>query len=85
MGEKDEADRRALATSEREQREREGDEMLTGGARLSARGSGARSWLGRIRPSRGGGGEFLFFFSFSNSNSFLFLFLFLFLFVYFFL
>jgi hypothetical protein len=39
MGEKDEADRRALAASERE-----GDETLTGGARLSARGSGARSW-----------------------------------------
>jgi hypothetical protein len=44
MGEKDEADRRALAASERERREREGDETLTGGARLSARGSGARSW-----------------------------------------
>jgi hypothetical protein len=83
MGEKDEADRRALATSEREQREREGDEMLTGGARLSARGSGARSWLGRIRPSRGGGGSFSFsflflilipFFSFFYFCFFLFLF-----------
>jgi hypothetical protein len=44
MGEKDEADRRALAASERERHEREGDETLTGGARLSARGSGRRSW-----------------------------------------
>jgi hypothetical protein len=44
MGEKDEADRRALAASERKRREREGDETLTGGARMSARGSGARSW-----------------------------------------
>jgi hypothetical protein len=47
------------------------------GERRGARACGG--WLGRIRPSRGGG-EFLFFFSFSNSNSFLFLFLFLFLF-----
>ena len=44
MGEKDEADRWALATSERKRREREGAEALTGGARMSARGSGARSW-----------------------------------------
>jgi hypothetical protein len=44
MGERDEADRRALAASERKRREREGDETLTGGARMSARGSGARSW-----------------------------------------
>jgi hypothetical protein len=44
MGERDEADRRALAASERKRREREGDEALTGGARMSARGSGARSW-----------------------------------------
>jgi hypothetical protein len=44
MGERDEADRRALAPSERKRREREGDETLTGGARMSARGSGARSW-----------------------------------------
>jgi hypothetical protein len=44
MGEKDEADRWALAASERKRREREGDETLTGGARMSARGSGARSW-----------------------------------------
>jgi hypothetical protein len=64
MGEKDEADRRALAASERERREREGDETLTGGARLSARGSGARSLLGRIRPSRGGGRVSLFLFFF---------------------
>jgi hypothetical protein len=44
MGKKDEADRRALAASERKRREREGDETLMGGARLSASGSGARSW-----------------------------------------
>jgi hypothetical protein len=95
MGEKDEADRRALAASERERREREGDETLTGGARLSARGSGARSWVGERGGERGragigwagfgpaeeGEGVSLFFFSFSNSNSFLFLYIFLFLFV----
>jgi hypothetical protein len=45
MGERDEADRRALAASERKRREREGDEALTSGARMSARGSGARSWV----------------------------------------
>jgi hypothetical protein len=44
MGERDEADRRALAASERKRREREGGEALTGGARMSARGSDARSW-----------------------------------------
>jgi hypothetical protein len=96
MGERDEADRRALAASERKRREREGDETLTGGARMSARGSGARSWAawagerggerGRARlvgpnSDQPGGGEFSFFFSFSKSNSFLFFFLFLFLFV----
>ena len=96
MGERDEADRRALAASERKRREREGDEALTGGARMSARGSGARSWAARA-GERGGErgraglvgpdlaqpreGEFSFSFSFSNSNSFLFLFPFLFLFV----
>jgi hypothetical protein len=44
MGESDETDRRARAAREREQREREGGESLTGGAKLSARGGGARSW-----------------------------------------
>jgi hypothetical protein len=96
MGERDEADRRALAANERKRREREGDETLTGGARMSARGSSARSWAawagerggergraGLVGPdsAQPGEGGFLFFFSFSNSNSFLFLFLFLFLFV----
>jgi hypothetical protein len=37
MGENDEADRWARAARERERREREGGESLTGGARLSAR------------------------------------------------
>jgi hypothetical protein len=53
MGERDEADRRALAPSERKRREREGDETLTGGARMSARGSGARSWAAWV-GERGG-------------------------------
>jgi hypothetical protein len=44
MGERDETDKRALAASERKRREREGDEALTGGVRISARGSRARSW-----------------------------------------
>jgi hypothetical protein len=44
MGERDEADKRALAASERKRREREGDEALTGEARVSARGGRARSW-----------------------------------------
>ena len=44
MGERDETDKRALAASERKRREREGDEALTGGARMSARGSRAWSW-----------------------------------------
>jgi hypothetical protein len=44
MGERDETDKRALAASERKRREREGDEALTCGARMSARGSRARSW-----------------------------------------
>ena len=92
MGERDETDRWALAASERKRREREGDEALTGGARVSAGGSRARvgppgpgreeGKRGRARvgpefgPAKGGGN-----FSFSNSNSFLLLFLFLFLFV----
>jgi hypothetical protein len=42
MGEGDESDKWALAASERKQREREGDEALTGGARVSAGGSRAR-------------------------------------------
>jgi hypothetical protein len=78
MGEKDEADRWALAASERKRREREGDETLTGGARMSARGSRARSWAAwagerggeRGRAGAGcagfgpaeGGGKFFFFF-----------------------
>jgi hypothetical protein len=97
MGEGDETDRWALAASERKRREREGDEALTGGARVSAGGSRARGWAawagerGGEARARGAGwaeirpsrgrGEFSFFFSFSNSNSFLLLFLFLFLFV----
>jgi hypothetical protein len=44
MGEGDETDRWALAASERKRREREGDEALTGEARVSARGSRARGW-----------------------------------------
>jgi hypothetical protein len=80
MGERDEADKRALAASERKRREREGDEALTGGARMSARGSSARSWAawagerggergraGVVGPEFGpaeGGGEFSFSFLF---------------------
>jgi hypothetical protein len=93
MGENDEADRWARATGERERREREGGKSLTGEAKLSARraelgrlgrgegkgSAGARSWLGRIRPSRGGGESFSFSFLFLISNSFLFLFLLLFI------
>jgi hypothetical protein len=44
MGEGDETDKWALAASERKRREREGDEALTSGARVSAEGSRARSW-----------------------------------------
>ena len=80
MGERDEADKWALAASERKRREREGDEALTGGARMSGRGSGARSWAawagerggergraGLVGPEFGpaeGGGSFSFFFFF---------------------
>ena len=80
MGERDEADKRALAASKRKRREREGDEALTGGARVSARGSRARScaaWAGERGGERGhaglvgpefgpaeGGGSFLFLFFF---------------------
>jgi hypothetical protein len=78
MGERDEADKRALAASERTRREREGDGALTGGAWVSARGSRARSWAawaggrgrergraGLVGPEFGpaeGGGSFLFLF-----------------------
>jgi hypothetical protein len=44
MGEGDETDKWALAASERKRREREGDEALTGGARVSAGRSCARGW-----------------------------------------
>jgi hypothetical protein len=97
MGEKDEADRWALAASERKRREREGDETLTGGARMSARGSGTRSWAawaGERGGERGRAGlvgpdsaqpregrEFLFFF-FLFLILIPFLFLFLFLFLF---
>ena len=53
MGEGDETDKWALAASERKRREREGDEALTGGARVSAGGSGAR--IGPPGPGREGG------------------------------
>jgi hypothetical protein len=75
MGEGDGADEWALAASERSLCEREGGEALTGGARVSAEGSGARigppgpgreggmraraSWAGN-RPSRGRGESFPF-------------------------
>jgi hypothetical protein len=52
MGENDEADRWARAARERERREREGGESLTGGARLSAR----RAARG-ARPPGAGRGE----------------------------
>jgi hypothetical protein len=53
MGENDGADSRARAARERERREREGVESLTGGAELSA-GARARG-IGPPRPGRGGG------------------------------
>jgi hypothetical protein len=78
MGEGDETDKWALAASERKRREREGDEALTGGARVSAGGSRARVGPpgpgergGEVRaragwagiwPSRGRGEFFFFFF-----------------------
>ena len=55
MGERDEADKRTLAASERKRRERAGDEALTGGARVSAGGSRAR--VGPPGPGREGGNE----------------------------
>jgi hypothetical protein len=97
MGEGDETNKWALAASERNRREREGDEALTGGARVSAGGSRARvgppgpgreeGKCGRARvgpefiPAEGGG-SFSFSFSFSFSNSNSFLLLFLFLFLF---
>jgi hypothetical protein len=54
MGENDGADRRARAAREREQREREGVESLTGGAELSAEAR-ARG-VGPLGPGRGGEG-----------------------------
>jgi hypothetical protein len=94
MGENDEADRWARATRERERREREGGESLTGGARLSARHvargaglpepvrrEGKRGRAELVGPdSAQPRGGFSFSFLFLISNSFLFLFLFLFLF-----
>jgi hypothetical protein len=77
MGEGEGADEWALAASERSPREREGGEALTGGARVSVGGSGARSGLpgleergkgGRARarlglgPAEGGERDFLFLF-----------------------
>jgi hypothetical protein len=100
MGENDEADRWARAARERERREREGGESLTGGAKLSAwraahgvgppgpgRGEGERAGEARVGPNTAQprrGEVFPFSFLFLISNSFLFLFLFLFLFVSFF-
>jgi hypothetical protein len=52
MGENDGADRRARAARERERREMEGVESLTGGADLSA-GHG-RAELGRLGRGEGG-------------------------------
>ena len=79
MGEGDETDKWALAASERKRREREGNEALTGGARVSAGGSRAWSWaawtgerggerghvgLGRNSAQPREGGVFLFLFFF---------------------
>jgi hypothetical protein len=82
MGENDEADRWARAARERERREREGGESLTGGAKLSAwraahgvgppgpgRGEGERAGEARVGPNTAQprrGGGFSFFFSFSD-------------------
>jgi hypothetical protein len=56
MGEGEGADEWALAGSERSLREREGGEALTGRARVSVGGSGAR--IGPPGPEeRGGGGR----------------------------
>jgi hypothetical protein len=77
MGEGDETDKWALAASDWKRREREGDEALTGGARVSAGGSRARvgppgpgreegkRGRARVGPKFGpaeGGGSFLFLF-----------------------
>jgi hypothetical protein len=89
MGENDEADRWAPAARERERREREGGEALTGGARLSARraargagppgpgrGEGKRGRAELVGPdsAQPRGGIFSFSFLFLISNSFLFFF-----------
>ena len=81
MGENDEADRWTRAARERERREREGGESLTGEAKLSARraarGAGppgpGRGERKHVRAGLDGpdlaqprGAEFLFFFSFSD-------------------
>ena len=82
MGENDEADRWARAARERERREREGGESLTGGAKLSAwraargagppgpgRGEGESAGAARVGPNTAQprrGGGFSFFFSFSD-------------------
>jgi hypothetical protein len=97
MGENDEDDRWARAARERERREREGGESLTGGAKLSARraargagppgpgrGEGEIAGAARVGPNTAQprrGEVFPFYFLFLISISFLFLFLFLFLFV----
>jgi hypothetical protein len=79
MGENDEADRWGQAARERERREREGGESLTGGAKLSTRraargagppgpgrGEGKRRRAGLVGPDLAqprGGGSFSFSFS----------------------
>jgi hypothetical protein len=56
MGENDEVDRWARAARERERREREGGESLTGGAKLSARRARrATRGAGPPGPGRGEG------------------------------
>jgi hypothetical protein len=93
MGENDEADRWGQAARERERREREGGESLTGGAKLSARraargagppgpgrGEGKRGRAGLVGPDLAqprGEGVSLFLFLISISFPFLFLFLFI--------
>jgi hypothetical protein len=88
MGERDEADGWALATSERSPREREGGEALTGGARVSVGGERRADWAAWAGKGGGNAGarelgwksaqpregrEFSFFFSYSNSFPFPFL------------
>jgi hypothetical protein len=82
MGENDEADRWARAARERERHEREGGELLMGGAKLSAgraahgagppgpgRGEGESAGAARVGPNTAQprrGGGCSFFFSFSD-------------------